>query len=68
MSGGSGGPIIIKKRIRDTASTGAVLDELGPRKRAKAEAVLAKQDADWSLRETKFLLNCVIDAVEAYDE
>lgn len=68
MSGGSGGPIIIKGGTRSVASTSAVLDELGPRKRTKAEAILAKQEADWTAKETKFLLNCVISAVEAYED
>jgi hypothetical protein len=68
MSGGSGGPIIIKTGTRNLASTGAVLDQLGARRRAKAEAILAKQDEDWSCNDVKFLLRCAADAMEDYDE
>jgi hypothetical protein len=67
MSGGSGGPIIIKGGTRSVASTSAVLDQLDQRRRQKAEAILAKQDADWTLAEFKFLSRCIVDAMEDYE-
>ncbi len=67
MSGGSGGPIIIKKKLREAAETSAVRDELGPRRLAKLDAVLAKSDGDWSHSETKFVGRCIMDAYEAYE-
>ena len=68
MSGGGGGPIIIKGGTRSLVSTNAVQDELGPRKRAKAQAILAKPDADWTHNETRFLIGCIADAWEACED
>jgi hypothetical protein len=66
MSGGAG-PIIIRRNMRVLADSGSVKDQLGPRKRAKLEAVLAKAEEDWTHREEKFVLDCVGDALEAYE-
>lgn len=65
MSGGGGGVIIIRSRIRDTAADSAVLDHCHPAKRAHLEEILAKNVADWSEHEFHFVMRRI---GEAHDE
>lgn len=64
MSGGGGG-VIIRNRIRDTASDSAVLDHCHPNKRAKLEEILAKSTADWTDEDFHFVMRRI---AEAHDE
>lgn len=65
MSGGGGGVIIIRSRIKAAAEDSAVLDHCHPGKRPKLEEILAKNVADWSEHEFHFVLRRI---AEAHDE
>jgi len=67
MSGGGGG-IIIRNRIAEAVDCGSVKDQLGPIKQAKLEALLSQNPQDWTLAQALFVLRCIRDAIEAYDE
>ncbi len=68
MSGGGGGVIIIRQKLRAAAQTETLQEQLGPIKRTKLQAIIAKIDDDWSGPETRFVARCILDAVEAYEE
>lgn len=65
MSGGGGGIIIIKHKVRELVETDAVKDELTGWRRNKFDEILAKAESDWTKEETHFLLRC---AGFAFDE
>lgn len=65
MSGGGGGVIIIRNRIRDTAGDSAVLDHCHPGKRAKLAEIIAKNVADWTDSDFHFVMRRI---AEAHDE
>lgn len=66
MSGGGGGPIIIRK-FRAAAELETVQEQLGPIRRSKLLAILAKDDEDWTHLEARFVWRCVMDAYEAFE-
>lgn len=67
MSGGSGGPIIIKPRLAVLGGLDSVKDQLGPLKRAKLEGLLAGNPEEWTLQDAKFVLHCIRDALISYE-
>ncbi len=67
MSGGGAGPII-RNKIAETGGLEGVKEQLGPFKRAKLESILAKNPANWTRTELLFVLSCIKDALEAYEE
>lgn len=56
MSGGGGGVIIIKSKVRQLAELDVVKDVLSSSQRQRHDAILAKPDADWSQHETHVLV------------
>jgi hypothetical protein len=65
MSGGGGGVIIIRSRLRAAATDSAVQDHVHPSKLPKLTEILAKADGAWTDDETHFVSRRVM---EAYDE
>lgn len=66
MSGGGGGGII-RKKVAAALALESVLTELGPNKRAKAEALLAQEPESWSHSDGKKAIRWVGEAYEAYE-
>lgn len=64
MSGGGGGVIIIRSRLRVAASDAAVQDNISTSKKGALNIILAKPDGDWSDHETHYVLRRI---GEAYD-
>jgi hypothetical protein len=63
-----GGHIIIRRNKRAAAELETVQEQLGPNKKAKLLAILAKDEADWTPKESKFVGHCIQDAEESYEE
>ncbi len=66
MSGGGGG-IIIRKKLKAALETNSVLDQLGPSKKARAQALVAQDSDNWSNADAYFALRCIKDAYEDYE-
>lgn len=62
MSGGAGGIIIIRSRIKSTAEDSAVLDHCDQNKRSKLTHILAKNPADWTSGEFRFVMRRIEEA------
>jgi hypothetical protein len=62
MSGGGGGHIIIRPRARQIAELEIVTQNLTPAECAERDAILTKQDADWSHRDLVKLFGIVAKA------
>jgi hypothetical protein len=63
---GGGGHVIIRNRIRDTASDSTVLDHCNQSKRARLEEILAKNVADWTDDEFNFVIRRIVEAQESF--
>ncbi len=68
MSGGGGGPVIIRKNIAPVPKLESVLEQLGPLKRGRLAAINAKNSDTWTKDEFLFVLRCIREAYEAYEE
>jgi len=64
MSGGGGGVIIIRSRIRDTANDSAVLDHCDQTKRNRLVNILAKDPANWTVGEFRFVMRRIEEAAD----
>ena len=64
MSGGGGGIIIIRNRIKATAEDSAVLDHCDQNKRSKLTYILAKNVADWTVGEFRFVMRRIEEAAD----
>lgn len=64
MSGGSGGPIIIRRKIRAAAELESVQNALPTAKRIRLTEILNKSDLHWTDEETHYVWRCV---AHAYD-
>lgn len=62
MSGGGGGVIIIRSRIKATAEDSAVLDHCDQNKRNKLISILAKDEANWTVGEFRFVMRRIEEA------
>lgn len=62
MSGGGGGVIIIRPKIKEIAESSAVLDHCDQSKRAKLVEILAKDSASWSVWEFRFVMKRIEEA------
>jgi hypothetical protein len=62
MSGGGGGHIIIRPRARQIAELEVVTENLTPAECAVRDAILAKEEADWSHRDLVKLFGLVAKA------
>lgn len=58
MSGGGGGIIIIRQKVRELAETESVRGQLTGWRKTKVDEILAKADADWTREDLHFLLRC----------
>ena len=63
MSGG--GHVIIRLQARDIANTSVVLDNCDQAKRPRLEAILAKDPANWTVFEFRFVLKRIEEAHDA---
>lgn len=64
MSGGGGGIIIIRSRLRTTASDAVVQDNLDTIRKSKVNAILAKPDGNWTDYETHYVSNSIMIAYD----
>lgn len=62
MSGGGGGVIIIRSRIKATAEDSAVLDHCDQNKRSKLTNILSKEPGNWTSGEFRFVLRRIEEA------
>lgn len=62
MSGGGGGIIIIRQRVRATAELDVVKDAQTPSRRQRLLEILQKQDDDWTEAEFDFVQKCITHA------
>lgn len=53
--------------MAQAADSETIKDQLGPLKRAKLEAILARNAAEWSHEEFHFLLRCIREAHESFE-
>lgn len=62
MSGGGGGVIIIRNRIKATAEDSAVIDHCDQNKRSRLTYILSKNVADWTVGEFRYVLRRIEEA------
>jgi hypothetical protein len=60
--GGNAGGVIIRSAIKTVADTSAVLDHCDQSKRAKLENILAKDPANWTVGEFRFVMRRIEEA------
>lgn len=60
-----GGVIIIRSRLRTTATDSVVQDNLEFIRKGKVNAILAKPDGNWSDFETHYVSNSIMIAYDA---
>lgn len=60
MSGG--GHVIIRSQVRDIADTSVVLDFCDQNKKPKLVSILAKDPANWTVGEFRFVLRRIEEA------
>jgi hypothetical protein len=66
MSGGGGGGVI-RKKIAAALALETVQEQLGPNKRAKAQALLAVEPESWSHNDGDKALKWIKEAYEAFE-
>lgn len=60
MSGGGGGPIIIRRQIRSLAQSDTVRQHLTPAKCAELQAITDKQEGDWTRAQFRKVMRFIV--------
>lgn len=69
MSGGGGGRIIIRSMLRQVAELQSVRDSIeSPDELNRLFNILAKNDADWTRRDDRFVMHCIGNGLEECDD